>query len=35
MNPPSRFLDEVPADLLKKYDLSNGGPSEKSYNINE
>lgn len=22
MNPPSRFLDEIPADLIKKFDLS-------------
>jgi len=24
MNPPSRFLDEIPVELLKKYDLSSG-----------
>ncbi len=35
MNPPSRFLDEIPADLLKKYDLSSWWASEKSYDINE
>lgn len=35
MNPPSRFLDEIPMELLKKYDLSNGWSSEKSYNVDE
>lgn len=35
MNPPSRFLDEIPADLLKKYDLSNWWASEKTYDVNE
>ncbi len=35
MNPPSRFLDEIPMELLKKYDLSSGWSNEKSYNIDE
>lgn len=25
MNPPSRFIDELPPELLKKYDLAGGG----------
>jgi hypothetical protein len=24
MNPPSRFIDELPQELLKKYDLAGG-----------
>ncbi|MCF7834472.1 ATP-dependent helicase [Candidatus Gracilibacteria bacterium] len=35
MNPPSRFLDEIPMELLKKYDLSSGGSSEKTYDVDE
>jgi len=35
MNPPSRFLDEIPADLLKKYDLSSWWADEKTYDIDE
>ena len=35
MNPPSRFLDEIPWELLKKYDLSSGWANEKTYDINE
>jgi hypothetical protein len=39
MNPPSRFLDEIPDDLLKKYDLGwgsmGGSKQEESFNIDE
>ena len=35
MNPPSRFLDEIPPELLKKYDLSSGWADEKTYDIDE
>jgi DNA helicase-2/ATP-dependent DNA helicase PcrA len=35
MNPPSRFLDELPADLVKKYDLSGGMEREEVSNVSE
>jgi len=35
MNPPSRFLDEIPADLLKRYDLSNTIDTQSKYNVDE
>jgi len=37
MNPPSRFIDELPAELLKKYDLAAGGntDNEQVYHIEE
>jgi DNA helicase-2/ATP-dependent DNA helicase PcrA len=35
MNPPSRFLDELPADLVKKYDLSGGIDREEGFSISE
>ncbi|MFA5747613.1 MAG: UvrD-helicase domain-containing protein [Candidatus Absconditabacterales bacterium] len=35
MNPPSRFLDEIPADLIKKFDLSGGADLETRSKINE
>jgi len=36
MNPPSRFIDELPEELLKKYDLAWWSNSkEQSYNIGE
>jgi len=39
MNPPSRFIDELPEELLKRYDLSGWGgmewPKEKKYDVFE
>lgn len=35
MNPPSRFLDELPADLVKKYDLSWWMSREEESSISE
>lgn len=35
MNPPSRFLDELPSDLVKKYDLSSGVGREEASDVNE
>lgn len=35
MNPPSRFLDEIPDDLLKKYDLGWWAQEETGGNIDE
>jgi hypothetical protein len=33
-NPPSRFLDEIPLELVKKYDLGGDNGREESYNVN-
>ena len=35
MNPPSRFLDEIPVDLAKKYDLGGDMRKEELSNIEE
>ncbi|MFA6256420.1 MAG: UvrD-helicase domain-containing protein [Candidatus Absconditabacterales bacterium] len=35
MNPPSRFLDEIPVELIKKFDLGGDGDLSHSPNIEE
>jgi ATP-dependent exoDNAse (exonuclease V) beta subunit len=35
MNPPSRFIAELPSDLLKKYDLGGAREQEEIVDINE
>jgi hypothetical protein len=35
MNPPSRFLDELPTDLVKNYDLAAGTERESWPQVNE
>jgi hypothetical protein len=34
-NPPSRFLDEIPIELVKKYDLGGDSGKDESYNVSD